>query len=145
MSSEMGCMVSNVTVRSWREKKHIIVVMYERTLKILFIKMVRSCSLLCWRSGCYHSTSNTQIRGRIFKLVPIHASVIYQIPWISIPFRENSIMLRLYCATLVKRFNVTMEVIGWTEFSPFPVSLISNDLYHVPFYWINISRNVFSL
>ena len=30
--------------------------------------------------GCYRSTSKTQVRDRMFKLTPIHASVIYQIP-----------------------------------------------------------------
>ena len=47
-------------------------------------------------TGCYHSASKTHVRYRIFKLTPIHASVINQIPWIcwihwiSVPFRENS-------------------------------------------------------
>ena len=30
----------------------------------------------------YHSASKTHVRDRIFKLTPIHASVIYQIPCI---------------------------------------------------------------
>ena len=34
------------------------------------------------RPGCYHSTSKTQVEERILKLSPIHASAIYQIPWI---------------------------------------------------------------
>ena len=29
------------------------------------------------RPGCYHSTSRTRVRDRIFKLNPIHGSVIY--------------------------------------------------------------------
>ena len=36
----------------------------------------QTCHLLCMRPGCYHSTSKTHIRDRIFKWVPIHASVI---------------------------------------------------------------------
>ena len=36
--------------------------------------------LLCKRPRCYHSISKTQVADRIFKLGPIHASVIYQIP-----------------------------------------------------------------
>ena len=36
--------------------------------------------LLCKRPGCYHSASKTHVRDRIFKLSPIHASVIYQFP-----------------------------------------------------------------
>ena len=43
------------------------------------IKRVKTCNLLCWRPGCYHSTSTKQVRGRIFKLTTIHAWVIYQI------------------------------------------------------------------
>ena len=44
---------------------------------------------------CHPATSYTrnQVRERIFKLSPIHASMIYQIPWIQwipVPFRENS-------------------------------------------------------
>ena len=38
------------------------------------------------------------VRDRIFKLTPIHASVIYQnrrICWISTPFRENSIVYKI--------------------------------------------------
>ena len=42
----------------------------------------RTCHLLCKRPGCHHSTSKTHVRDRIFKLSPIHASVIYQIHWI---------------------------------------------------------------
>ena len=38
--------------------------------------------LLCETQGCYHSSSKTHVRDRILKLIPIHASVIYQIPWI---------------------------------------------------------------
>ena len=56
-------------------------------------KRARTCNLLCKRPGCYHSTSETHVRGRIFKLSPINASVIYQfhrIQWIPVPFRENS-------------------------------------------------------
>ena len=62
-----------------------------------YSKRARTCCLLCKRPGCYHSTSKTHVRDRIFKLSPIHASVIYQIPWIpwiqwiSLPLRENSI------------------------------------------------------
>ena len=49
------------------------------------------------RPGCYHSASKTQVKDRIFKLTPIHASVIYQIPcirwihWKFCSFRKNSI------------------------------------------------------
>ena len=52
--------------------------------------------LLCKRPTCYHSASKTLVAERIFKLSPIHVSVIYQIPWIhwiSDPFRENSNVL----------------------------------------------------
>ena len=42
-----------------------------------YSKRVQTCSLLCKRSGCYHSTSKTQVRDKIFKLSPIHASLIY--------------------------------------------------------------------
>ena len=43
-----------------------------------------------------HNASKTQVTERIFKLIHIHALVIYQIRWIhriSLSFRENSISL----------------------------------------------------
>ena len=46
----------------------------------------------------YHSTNKTHVRDRIFTLSLIHASVIYQFPWIRwiqwipVPFKENSII-----------------------------------------------------
>ena len=52
--------------------------------------IVWTCYLLCKRPRCYHRVS------KIFKLTPIHASVIYQIPWIhwiSIPFWETPLLL----------------------------------------------------
>ena len=62
--------------------------------KILYFKkIIQSCHLLCKRPICYHSTNKTHVAERIFKLSPIHASVIYQIDWIhwiSDPFRKNS-------------------------------------------------------
>ena len=45
-------------------------------------KRARTCHLLCKSPGCYHSASKTRVRDRIFKMRQIHASVIYQIPWI---------------------------------------------------------------
>ena len=47
-----------------------------------YSKSTRTCHLLCKRPGCYHSTSETHVRDRILKLIQIHASVIYQFPWI---------------------------------------------------------------
>ena len=44
------------------------------------IKRVRTCYLLCKTPGYYHSTSKTHMSDQIFKLSPIRASVIYQIP-----------------------------------------------------------------
>ena len=45
-----------------------------------YSKRTWTCHLLCERPRCYHITSKTHVRDRIFKLNPIHASVIYQIP-----------------------------------------------------------------
>ena len=45
-----------------------------------YSKRARTCHFLCERPGCCHSASETCVRDRIFKLSPIHASVIYQIP-----------------------------------------------------------------
>ena len=48
-------------------------------IKIFFIKRAQTCHLLCRRPGCCHSTSKTQVRERIFKLILIYASVNDQI------------------------------------------------------------------
>ena len=45
-----------------------------------YSKRTWTCPLLWKRPGCYHSTSKTHVRDRIFKLSPIHVSVIYEIP-----------------------------------------------------------------
>ena len=47
-----------------------------------YSKRARICHLLCKRLGCYHHASKTHARDRIFKLSPVHSSVIHQIPWI---------------------------------------------------------------
>ena len=49
--------------------------------KIFVIKRAQTCRFLHGRRGCCHGTDKTHVRDRIFKLSPIHASVIYQIPW----------------------------------------------------------------
>ena len=50
--------------------------------KISVTKRAWTCHLLFKRSRCFHSTSKTSVRDRIFKLSPIHALVIYYIPGI---------------------------------------------------------------
>ena len=52
--------------------------------KYIVIKRAWTCNLLCRRQECYHSSSKTHVRDRIFQLSPIDASVIYQITWILI-------------------------------------------------------------
>ena len=72
--------------------------------------------LLCKGPGCYHSTSKTYVRDKIFKLNPIHASVIYQIPriqWILFPFRENSIVL----LPMETEYFKIRWVVAWYRFS----------------------------
>ena len=67
-----------------------------------FSKRVRTYHLLCKRPGWYDTASKTHVTDGIFKLTPIHASVIYLILWIrwnhriqsnwsSSSFRKNSI------------------------------------------------------
>ena len=58
--------------------------------------LIKRFNLVYKRSRWYYSASKTQVTGKIFKSTPIHASVIYQIPWIqwiSLQFGEHSIML----------------------------------------------------
>ena len=64
-----------------------------------FSKKRRTDNVLCERPRCYHRARKTRPIERIFKLTQIHAPVIYQnrcirwIRWISLPFREKSIVL----------------------------------------------------
>ena len=56
-------------------------------------EIIRTCNLLYKKPRYDHSTSKTWITDMIFEISPVHASVIYQIPWIhciSVPFRKNS-------------------------------------------------------
>ena len=43
--------------------------------------------------GCYHSASRTHVRDRIFKLTPIHTSVVIRFPELT-EFSEGSALLR---------------------------------------------------
>ena len=54
----------------------------EFSVKIIlyFRKNIQTYHLLCKRPRSYHSASKTQVTDRIYKLNPIHALVIYQIP-----------------------------------------------------------------
>ena len=45
-----------------------------------YSKGVQTCHHLCKRPAGYQNARKTHVRDRIFKLSPIHASVIYQIP-----------------------------------------------------------------
>ena len=38
--------------------------------KIFVFQRARTCHLLCKRQGCYHSTTKTHVRDRIFKFEP---------------------------------------------------------------------------
>ena len=66
--------------------------------KIVYSKRTRTCHLLFKRPGCYHSTSKSHVRDRIFKSSSIHASVIISFSEFvefsesSAPFRKTSIV-----------------------------------------------------
>ena len=48
--------------------------------RIFFVKkIIWPCYLLRKRPRCYHISNKTQVRDKILKLTPIHASMIYQI------------------------------------------------------------------
>ena len=85
-----------------------------------------SSHLLGKRPKCYHSTNKTHVRDRIFKLSPIHASVIYQIPWICwiqwipVPFREFYNATSGQPITLVKPKNRNlMNFMDWNNWHHF--------------------------
>ena len=67
--------------------------------KVLCFKIFGTCPPLCIRPRSYQSTSEILVADKIFKFSPIHASVIFHIPWIRLihwvsdPFREVPIDL----------------------------------------------------
>ena len=69
-------------------------------------KVIWTWKLLCKRPRCYHRTSRTRAKERIFKLTTNNALVIYKshwIDWISLPFRENSNKVKsLFCMTILQ-------------------------------------------
>ena len=74
---------------------------------IIFLNYFKKIIQTCQGPRSNHSASKTQVAEMIFKLHPIHPSVIYQIPWmhwISYPFRENSdiSVFQSYLLNLVK-------------------------------------------
>ena len=77
---------SNIIRDTWVFPKCFHWIQWQKIL--YFKKTILTCYLLCKRPRCYLSTSKTQVAEIIFKLSPIHASVIYQIPWIRAEFTE---------------------------------------------------------
>ena len=77
--------------------------------------------LLCKKPGCYHSTSKTHVRDRIFKSGPIHVSVIIRFPEFtkfsesSAPFRKNSNILVVYPKLLHSVGSIYYESTTTTE------------------------------
>ena len=68
-------------------------VFFEINDKCLCQNVILTCNLLCKRPRPYQESSKTQVRKRIFKLTPIHVSVIYQyllIRQISLPSKETA-------------------------------------------------------
>ena len=68
-------------------------IIYRIGKTFLWQKSIRACYLLCKKPGWYYSAKKAQVIEGIFKLTPIHASVISQIlwiRWISFSFRKNS-------------------------------------------------------
>ena len=69
------------------------------------LKPLPPSHLLCKRPACYHSTNTTHVRDRIFKLSPIHASVISIFPEFAefsesyAPFSKNPIRLLRFLNT----------------------------------------------
>ena len=78
-----------------------------------YSKRAQTCHFLCKRPGCYHSTSKRQVADTIFKLTPIHVSVIYHIPWIRwihwisdlFTSRKNSNTLTILSVQLMSKKN----------------------------------------
>ena len=81
-----------------------------------YSKMTQTCHLLCRRPGCYDSASNTHVRNRFFKLSPICASVIYQIPWKMVVY-QNATSLSLSLEVNIDRRGQTIirdKLLMWT-------------------------------
>ena len=48
---------------------------------VITVKWLEPATFCVRDQGANHSASKTHVWDRIFKLSPIHASMIYQIPW----------------------------------------------------------------
>ena len=110
-SLNMQFKIVSTRLRSWFLRCRL-----EWHTKIFVIKWTRTCHVLCKRPGCNHITSKTHVRNTIFNLSPIHASVIYHIPWIRlIHWKFCSIWKNLHRLHLVGLFLGWMNITGWRE------------------------------
>ena len=97
-----------------------------------YSKRFWTCHLKWNRPGCSHSANKTHVRDRDFKLTPIHALVIYQIPWIHwipVSFTENSIdVSQLTC---LSKENHCFKVYNVVSISYSCDSSLTNKFIHV--------------
>ena len=85
-------------------------------IKLYFKKFIQTCVK---RARCYHSGCKIQVTERICKLIPPHASVIYQIlwnHWISDLCRKNSLAKKYQDKTRVIRYRIIFIEINWRSF-----------------------------
>ena len=79
---------------------------------------------LVQRPGCYHSTNKTNVRDRVLKMTPIHASVIYQIPL-------NSLNSVNSCSIQGKRHCIFLQTIKSFQAVKHPVCIEKQLLFDV--------------
>ena len=113
-----------------------------REFFLFFIKRARTCHLLCKRPRCYHSTSKTHVRDRIFKLSSIHASVIQWFIAVITEFNESSGPFRKNIQWLRSRSGCKYSSQKWERFMQctirfgvrIQISICSMLNWHIPTY-----------
>ena len=101
---------------------------------------VKSLNSKCWLKTCYllckstSSTRETRMTERIFKLTPIHASVIYQILWIQwIQRKGGSNLVKLHYIAEIKTTAYHHWIATWIWMQPMIMNI--NSIYEIACKW----------
>ena len=111
-NTKLGCS-KILTIRVFPKCFHWICWIQWQNILVIY-KRTWTYNFLCKGSECYQSATTTHATDRIFKLNPIHASVIYQIPW--------------YLLNLLKSIN-SMKVLLHLGETPININQLNNPFW----------------
>ena len=101
---------------------------------VITLKRARTWQFLCKTRGCFHSAGKTHVRDRIFRLTPIHASMIYQIPdFTEFLFLLGKTLLSLWIARITRDDHINQWTLG-TAHNKSQIFLIIATLVFQPIY-----------